>query len=225
MPGWHSRRATPGARRAWLERPRACAGDSACRPGLCSDEARLNVVAQVRRALGGEQFDQAFADGSELSQQEAVAAARADPTAAVLPAIRCSCRRTSSPQCKSVLVTRNAAGQAQHIVRTTGHAARYCSCPAWWARSSPAPPWPGTADLRWSIGDGISICASFSASSASVPAARSATRCPTPTACPCAPDSGPAAKADAQPPSARKPSTSAANSAWCWNKNPCAESG
>ena len=53
-------------------------------PMLRRSEADL--VAQVRRALGGEQFDQAFADGSALSQQEAVAAAGADPTAAVLPA-------------------------------------------------------------------------------------------------------------------------------------------
>jgi len=36
---------------------------------------------------------------------------------------------------------------------------------------------------------------------------------------PCAPD------IRAQPPSAKKASTSAANSAWCWNRNPCAESG
>jgi hypothetical protein len=53
-------------------------------PMLRRSEADL--VAQIRRALGGEQFDQAFADGSALSQQEAVAAARAGPTAAALPA-------------------------------------------------------------------------------------------------------------------------------------------
>jgi hypothetical protein len=53
-------------------------------PMLRRSEADL--VAQVRQALGGEQFDQAFADGSALSQQEAVAAARAGPPAAVLPA-------------------------------------------------------------------------------------------------------------------------------------------
>jgi hypothetical protein len=52
-------------------------------PILRRSEAEL--VAQVRLALGKEQFDQAFADGSALSQQEAVAAARADPTTAVLP--------------------------------------------------------------------------------------------------------------------------------------------
>ena len=45
-------------------------------PMLRRSEAEL--VAQVRRALGGEQFDQDFAEGSALSQQEAVAAARAD---------------------------------------------------------------------------------------------------------------------------------------------------
>jgi hypothetical protein len=39
--------------------------------------SEADLVAQVRRALGGEQFDQAFADGSALSQREAVAAARA----------------------------------------------------------------------------------------------------------------------------------------------------
>jgi hypothetical protein len=39
------------------------------------------LVAQVRRALGGGQFDQAFAEGSALSQREAVAAARAGPAA------------------------------------------------------------------------------------------------------------------------------------------------
>jgi tetratricopeptide (TPR) repeat protein len=44
-------------------------------PMLRPSEADL--VAQVRGALGGEQFDQAFADGSALSQREAVAAARA----------------------------------------------------------------------------------------------------------------------------------------------------
>jgi tetratricopeptide (TPR) repeat protein len=53
-------------------------------PILRPSEAEL--VAQIRRVLGGEQFDQAFADGSALSQPEAVAAARADPAAAVLPA-------------------------------------------------------------------------------------------------------------------------------------------
>jgi ATP/maltotriose-dependent transcriptional regulator MalT len=53
-------------------------------PIIRRNEAEL--VAQVRLALGGEQFDQAFADGSALSQQEAVAAARAGPTAAALPA-------------------------------------------------------------------------------------------------------------------------------------------
>ena len=37
--------------------------------------------------------------------------------------------------------------------------------------------------------------------------------------------SGPASEADAQLASSRKASTSAANSAWCWNRNPCAESG
>jgi tetratricopeptide (TPR) repeat protein len=52
-------------------------------PILRRSEAEL--VAQVRQALGGEQFDQAFAEGSALSQREAVAAARADPTADVLP--------------------------------------------------------------------------------------------------------------------------------------------
>jgi hypothetical protein len=46
-------------------------------PMLRRSEADL--VAQARRALGGEQFDQAFADGSALSQREAVAAARASP--------------------------------------------------------------------------------------------------------------------------------------------------
>ena len=52
-------------------------------PMLRRSEAEL--VAQVRRALGRAQFDQAFAEGSALSQREAVAAARAGPTAAVLP--------------------------------------------------------------------------------------------------------------------------------------------
>jgi hypothetical protein len=50
--------------------------------------SEAELAAQTRRALGGEQFDQAFADGSALSQQEAVAAATAGPTAAVLPATR-----------------------------------------------------------------------------------------------------------------------------------------
>jgi hypothetical protein len=44
--------------------------------------SEADLVAQIRRALGGEQFDQAFADGSALTQREAVAAARAGPTAA-----------------------------------------------------------------------------------------------------------------------------------------------
>jgi predicted ATPase len=48
--------------------------------------SEAELVEQVRQALGGEQFDQAFADGSALSQREAVATARAAPTAAVLPA-------------------------------------------------------------------------------------------------------------------------------------------
>jgi hypothetical protein len=47
--------------------------------------SEADLVAQIRQALGAEQFDQAFADGSALSQQEAVAAARAGPTAVVLP--------------------------------------------------------------------------------------------------------------------------------------------
>ena len=51
-------------------------------PMLRRSEAEL--VDEVRRALGGEQFDQAFADGSALTQREAVAAARAGPTAARL---------------------------------------------------------------------------------------------------------------------------------------------
>jgi hypothetical protein len=38
--------------------------------------SEAELVAQARRALGGEQFDQAFADGSALSQREAVAVAR-----------------------------------------------------------------------------------------------------------------------------------------------------
>jgi predicted ATPase len=41
------------------------------------------LVAQVRQSLGEEQFDQAYADGSALSQREAVAVARAGPAAAV----------------------------------------------------------------------------------------------------------------------------------------------
>jgi hypothetical protein len=48
--------------------------------------SEADLVAQIRQALAAEQFDQAFADGSALSQQEAVAAARAGPAAAVLPA-------------------------------------------------------------------------------------------------------------------------------------------
>jgi len=55
-------------------------------PIIRQNEAEL--VAQVRLALGEEQFDRAFADGSALSQQEAVAAARADPTAAALQGAR-----------------------------------------------------------------------------------------------------------------------------------------
>ena len=47
--------------------------------------SEADLVTQIRQALGGEQFDQAFADGSALSQQEAVAAARGGATAAVLP--------------------------------------------------------------------------------------------------------------------------------------------
>jgi predicted ATPase len=50
-------------------------------PILRRSEAEL--FAQVRQSLGGEQFDQAFADGSALSQREAVAAARAGPAADV----------------------------------------------------------------------------------------------------------------------------------------------
>jgi predicted ATPase len=51
-------------------------------PILRRSEAEL--ADEVRRALGGEQFDLAFADGSALTQREAVAAARAGPTAARL---------------------------------------------------------------------------------------------------------------------------------------------
>jgi hypothetical protein len=43
-------------------------------PLLRRDEAEL--VAQVRHALSAEQFDQPYAAGSRLSQQEAVAAVR-----------------------------------------------------------------------------------------------------------------------------------------------------
>ena len=46
--------------------------------------SEAELVDEVRRALGGEQFDQAFADGSALTQREAVAGARAGPTAARL---------------------------------------------------------------------------------------------------------------------------------------------
>jgi hypothetical protein len=44
-----------------------------------------------------------------------------------------------------VLVTATPPGRRSTLWRTTGHAARCCSCPAWWARSSPAPPWPSTS--------------------------------------------------------------------------------
>jgi ATP/maltotriose-dependent transcriptional regulator MalT len=40
--------------------------------------SEAELVEQIHQALGGEQFDQAFADGSALSQREAVATARAD---------------------------------------------------------------------------------------------------------------------------------------------------
>ena len=43
------------------------------------------------------------------------------------------------------LVTRNAAGQTQHVVAGTGHAVRCCSCPACCARNSPVPPLPSTS--------------------------------------------------------------------------------
>ena len=43
-------------------------------PLLRREEAEL--VAQVRQALGTDQFDQLYAAGSKLSQQEAVAAVR-----------------------------------------------------------------------------------------------------------------------------------------------------
>src|SRR4029077_17376772 len=46
------------------------------------------LAAQTRQAVGGEQCDRASADASARSQQEAVAAARPDPAAAVLPAAR-----------------------------------------------------------------------------------------------------------------------------------------
>ena len=46
-------------------------------PMLRRGEAEL--VAQVRQALGTDRFDQAFAAGSRLSQQEAVAAMRDRP--------------------------------------------------------------------------------------------------------------------------------------------------
>jgi hypothetical protein len=46
-------------------------------PLLRRDEADL--VAQVRQALGADRFDQPYAAGSRLSQQEAVAAVRAQP--------------------------------------------------------------------------------------------------------------------------------------------------
>ena len=90
MPAWHARLAlaTGDARRA--ARLAGAAQGLRLRVGLQAwpiirqNEAEL--VAQIRQALGGEQFDQAFADGSALSQQEAVAAARAGSAAAVLPA-------------------------------------------------------------------------------------------------------------------------------------------
>jgi hypothetical protein len=50
-------------------------------PMLRRGEAEL--VAQVRRALGADEFDRVFADGSALSQREALAAARACPAAVV----------------------------------------------------------------------------------------------------------------------------------------------
>ena len=38
--------------------------------------AEAALVAQIRQALGGDRFDQAFATGAQLSQREAVAAAQ-----------------------------------------------------------------------------------------------------------------------------------------------------
>jgi hypothetical protein len=52
-------------------------------PMLRRPEAEL--VAQVREALGTDRFEQAFAAGSELDQQEAVAAARDLPGAGTPP--------------------------------------------------------------------------------------------------------------------------------------------
>ena len=44
--------------------------------GRCCGRAEAELVAQVRQALGADRFDQAFAAGSRLNQQEAVAAVR-----------------------------------------------------------------------------------------------------------------------------------------------------
>ena len=45
--------------------------------------SEAELIARVRQSLGEDQFDVAFADGSALSQRDAVAAARAAPAAAV----------------------------------------------------------------------------------------------------------------------------------------------
>ena len=64
---------TPSGQHSWPGRPRACAAGLQAWPLLRREEAEL--VAQVRQALGPDRFDQVFAAGARLTQQEAVGAA------------------------------------------------------------------------------------------------------------------------------------------------------
>jgi hypothetical protein len=77
MPGWRSRRATPGGRAALLA---GAAEDLRRRAGLrlwpTLRRAEAELTALLRQTLGTERFDQAFSAGSGLSQREAITAAR-----------------------------------------------------------------------------------------------------------------------------------------------------
>ena len=68
----------------------------------------------------------------------------AGPSATTASSRTTSLRSAASPSAVSSWSPATPPGRPSTSWRATGHAARCCSCPACWARSSPAPPMPST---------------------------------------------------------------------------------
>ena len=90
-------------------------------------EGVRTIVGAIRTLYEDQQFNFAGSYGENGWLEDYTAQVRGEP-------IGCA-----------VLVTRTPPGRPSTSPRTTGHAVRCCSCPAWWARSSPAPPRPSTS--------------------------------------------------------------------------------